>query len=1470
MVTNVVSPIAVDLGAVHTGVVSLQEASSAVTSLNASLIVVDPGDLTLGQKKRTQKRHQVRGYKRRKLAKRLLWVILKSYYGVRLELLDITKRMRFEDGVNGLLNRRGFSYYTEEIDTDGLPSILELYNYGFTFLDKDKTLDSQLGDMALRIDECLNAEVFKWDEDSDEYKKRLTYFEGENDKKKGKAFQEIRKKLKDVLVTLQKGVTGHKSRIEYLNDIRADINLFWESTFAPLQQTNLTSESFANLVGHISNLQLKCLRKYFNVPEWKTGDKWDESRMALVFKRYLLGWHPISSEERLNHRNLKDWCASNEGKILACWLEKDPKHSIPPYEDQNNRHPPKCSTLLLDGEVLTRDYPDWPLWVEAMNTQSFLDNAPYVVNQSQNEMEIALRKLQILFDRSSRSDCISLRKIVFEKDEKAIENDIATLRARLGQYTDNFLVCVKRYFKECNAAEKGEWYPEIPNRLLKLCNQNPPHKNKIAHKQLSLLLGQEITEEGLSQLKVYLSTRHEKPLPQDLGKKKAGMCRFTPLIVGADATKEKKRFGQAFKEVYETPLEDKTVSKEVYALRRKIPLAAEVLADFFAKPEEDKHSTLVYRYNNPFIWSQIYDLLEGDIHGFSHTCRHCTNDNHFRSSLFKIDQKGEPIAHAKRLTANSNEPFDGMIAKLIKRIAIDLARIKAKELTAWYQAHFEAYSMARTQVIVPFAVEENAFEFSMDVSDIKKKDDYKSKDKDEIKRNAKLHAERFKKEWEDKDTRIKNDGNGICPYCGKRIESHGQIDHIIPRANSLKSHGTIFNSEPNLIYACAGCNAKKSNNEYTLEHLSSDYLNVVFGTSNVRTISSRIETVFTQIQLRNKHYATAFAEMEREDRQIIRHALFLNDGSNVKKALLAELQQLNKTKVNGTQRWLVKYFSAYLRKKLKADNVPLDVSVIAFRLNADEISQLRSHLAEKYPVFKKPDEQPSFSHIVDATLAFSMWNYAWRLNQGEVITEEDRDALIQSYLPTAFEIRKQSRVSPFDKHPATMKLFKDSIYGDKFLSLILPKSGKLAIGFSLHEKAYCEIPPQKKLTADEIYRLLHPFLQQKAERAPATLEEWIAHLKDGSMICRLYPIHANHAREFLHHVAKNKATSEEILQADLLDNLHYYTLKESVFKQVEALKRDVASKEKKRKETAKKEGRELSEEENITQKREDIQACIDTFIKSDKLILKLGRSLFHTQTLRHPAYALWREILLDGQIDNEVNERDFCRRIAQKYAPRPKSVGRHTHARTGFSLPILKPPSSGAFRIRRGGKEKPVWQVLECNTPKSPSTVGFEVINGMTNFEQEVERPELLTRNIHGVKGRYKTHQSYTRMDKRLILPIPKEMLIDSALLEAQLSPGSKGRPKVWLKIKTDFLSSLATQANVPLHAQIFRSIKLNESLLVAWKNDAALRHFKFRDGKCSILASGAQFTILHGAIESAKLARELYNKQENEASGAL
>lgn len=1425
---TILSPIAVDLGAVNTGVVSLPELTSSVESLNAATIVINPGDITFGQKKRTARRHQVRVYKRRKMAKRLLWVILKSYYKVNVDSLGIKEKIAFEDCINGLLNRRGFSYYTEEINIEDLPDTQGLTNLGFHFINPKKTLESQLNDLVLNVEEHLKAPIFEWKDDSDEYKQALSLIEEESEKKCKVKFNKIRSTLKDILLNLRKNATGHKPRSEYFTDIRSDILSAWDVTLSPLKQTTLTPDTFANLVGHISNLQLRCLRKYFNVAEWKSGDQWDEARMASIFKKYLAGWHPDTDEKIANRNELRAWCAEHENAILDCWLEKSPVLSIPPYEDQNNRHPPKCSTLLLDGEVLDCEYPDWMSWIEAMNTQGFLDGAPYTTDKSQTEKDVALRKLQLIFDRSAAADCISLRKIVFAKDEASILEDLSILRARLGIYTETFIECATRYFKECKAAEKGEWYPEYPGRLLRLCNQNPPHKNKISHTQLSLLLGQDITEETLPDLIGYLSTQTKKEVPSTKGKKAFETVRFTPMIIGENATMLKKKFGQAFKELYNESLTEEKPDKEISSLRQKIPLVAEVLAEYFIDKDDDKFPKFVHRYNDPFIWSQIYDILKGDAHGFSHTCRHCTNDNHFRSSKI-VTKNGEDIAHAKRLTANTNEPFDGMIAKLVKRIAIELAHLKANELTTWYQANQKQDFDMPLRMEIPFAVEENAFEFSMDTAEIKREEKYKNKDIKKLKSLAQRHDKQVEWKWQNKTERIKGDGDDICPYCGKLIGKNGQIDHIIPRAVSLKEYGTIFNSEPNLIYACTGCNKAKSNTIYHLKNLNSTYLKNIFDTDNSKVIASEIESKLKEIKKKNKHYATAFAEIPKEERQIIRHALFLDDASEVKKELLAELRQINKTNVNGTQRWLVKYFSKYLREILKKNGIPLEVQVKSSRFNADEISQLRKHLAEANPIFEKPEVQPAYSHIVDATLAFGLWNYTHNLKNDEDITETDRDAMIQAYLPTEFEIKNVSRKSAFDKSPAALKLFKDSIYGDRFFSLLLLKSGKLAFGFSLHEGAYCEFPKNKKTNPNEIYRLLRPFFQQKEKPSPETLEDWIEQVKVGETTRTIYPIHANHAREFLHYIAKNEATPEELQQAEMLDRLHYYTLKTSVFSVIDSIK-----------------------------KGKDKQAEITKFLQKNFAFT----SEFNTKIV-HPSYAVWEEILKDDMLYEISSEAELAELLSAKYAPRPSTTRKHTRAHLTFSLPILKGPSSGAFRVCRGTFDKKTWQVLECNTPDSPSTSGFEIVNGKTDFKREVERPELFTKNVYGVNGRHKASQRYTRMDKRQTLPIPREELRNSALLEAQLSPGSKDRSKVWLKVKTKFLNSLNPKDTLPLYAKLSQSIKLEGKLLEAWKTDVVLSKFKFRDNKCIVLASGKTFTILHGSIESPAWARNLYNKQE-------
>ena len=51
---------------------------------------------------------------------------------------------------------------------------------------------------------------------------------------------------------------------------------------------------------------------------------------------------------------------------------------------------------------------------------------------------------------------------------------------------------------------------------------------------------------------------------------------------------------------------------------------------------------------------------------------------------------------------------------------------------------------------------------------------------------------------------VRQASNGICPYCGKRIEE-GHIDHIIP----ISKGGT--SSPDNLAWVCASCNLSKSN-----------------------------------------------------------------------------------------------------------------------------------------------------------------------------------------------------------------------------------------------------------------------------------------------------------------------------------------------------------------------------------------------------------------------------------------------------------------------------------------------------------------------------------------------------------------------------------------------------------------------------------------------------------------------------------
>jgi hypothetical protein len=112
MPNKIISPIAIDMGAKNTGVYlnHFEQGEDPTTSGNrqGKTIVIDGASITWSQAGRTQKRHQIRTNKRRKLSKRLLKLVLNEY-GIKPDLKQ-------QEYLNGLLNRRGYTYLVEGLD----------------------------------------------------------------------------------------------------------------------------------------------------------------------------------------------------------------------------------------------------------------------------------------------------------------------------------------------------------------------------------------------------------------------------------------------------------------------------------------------------------------------------------------------------------------------------------------------------------------------------------------------------------------------------------------------------------------------------------------------------------------------------------------------------------------------------------------------------------------------------------------------------------------------------------------------------------------------------------------------------------------------------------------------------------------------------------------------------------------------------------------------------------------------------------------------------------------------------------------------------------------------------------------------------------------------------------------------------------------------------------------------------------
>ena len=1370
---TLISPIAIDLGAVNTGIAMTHhwEDSTEIAPVIGETIIVNPGKITLGMKTRTIKRHTERNYKRRKMAKRLLWVILRDVYSIDHILpQEESAKKRVIEAINGLLNRRGFTFLSEEEVT-----------------------------------------------------------------------------------------VGAKPREVYLVEIAKDIKDMWDTLLSVLTDTSLTPISFARLVGHISNLQLKCLRKYFNDKSFFEGDKWDAERMLHVYRRYLRSWHVENPSEVIKHTNrlaLLQLCDSGTS-VLDIWTSTDAAMSIPPYEDQNNRHPPKCRSLLLDPLALSTQYPSWKNWVETLyeyecgRSNNFFKNYSFSLNSD----EAYARCLQVLFDRTTKTDAISLRKICQSVTPTELD-DYQTLRQRLGNETDSFCACAKVYFKECDDVIKGVWIAKNAANLLRLCNANPPHKDKIAPELISTLLGfsfDEMSKEKLVHFLEETKLKHQKTL----------------IGLAKDCATAQKTYGISFNDVYNEVNESHAKSKDkdeklLWSIKTYLTEAAPRLVQYLF-PKDAENIAKIRSFHSPYIWAQLYNILEGDAHGFSHSCRACTLDNRFRSATFKTEANGMAIANAKRLPGDSTQPFDGMVARLMKHIAVEAAKKKADHIKAWVTANQETLTKTPLEISIPVAIEENRFDFTEELSKLKKQDGYNS--------NVKQKSDTTAHKWEDKETRIKNDGGAICPYCGKPIVANGHIDHIIPRAYSLEKYETIFNSEANLIYSHAACNVTKGRNLYTFSDLNPNYLKAVFATSDIGAIEHKLLNDYYTLKKKKQNIVSAFVSLTREERNTIRHLLFVeNSGSEISKvreALIHDLRHLNKTFVNGTQRWMVRYFRTALERNLQENNIPIKPIIYPMLFSAEDIHSARLLINQE-----KKHPQPVFSHVIDAALVLGRCIARQRafLDAPFKSVEEER-AFYTCLIPEVFSVNTVTRTEPYNRQPQSSPIFKDSIYGTKYLSVVVDKQGVLKAGFS-SKNAVALTSKQKDMPA--IYTALKQFLRQDKKALPETFDEIVRRVQQ-TKVAFICPIDAPKANEFLHQIAHDVTTDKlKNDQADWLDKLRYFSQKVDVIG-------TIADKDKgclptlqkaKKKQCLEQLGYDVDKEKIKPTQYDEYLAklshaewsrAVDEIRNELSLVLKTKLTIpFNKGKIIHPALHDWENIvmsipqhLLWQNVAEVAAEWTTIKQGLLKTKKSPK-VRAHGKTATVFSLPQIC-DVSGGFRIRRKTSTgKTVWQTLSI---AEFAIGGFSAENHELNTKKSILQPHLRQKNVSAIKGRAVNIQNTVHLDEWREIPLdiigPNAKTLIKSL---RIAPGSESRRNIRIALRSNIAEEIFGVASKQF-SELEHDVKQRYNK-GRWETYPELALVKPRDKKpIYLLAFGKDYLVIAYTSEQNVQQTNLYNQ---------
>lgn len=1397
---TVYSNIAIDLGGKYTGCVSYTSSIlPSADDINAFIIEMpdDGKGIKYTVKDRTQKRHMIRALDRFKKARKLIYLVISSV--IHRELTADEK-----EAISSLMKRRGYTRLEAEIDLDILKECpVDLFaSYIKDLFDESQSLYGQFNQRCCDLD---SAKVMMKELSQDEFNKAVESSELD------KTEIELYKSAFDVMVKAAENIIntcefGNKHRKQYLSDIKADINK--DSRLADIVKSFYGNEKLFKCVGNISNLQLRALRWYFNDINMKGNPKWIPERFKKVWARAYKYFHYPKEDQQKARELIKNLEISNDVTSLLCSI--DPLDTIPPYEDQNNRNPPTDLTLLLSPKALDKKYTNlWEKWAE-----KFAKLYPNLKYQLEDIVKISDRKsridvkssssytqskvfnsyvMQRLFDLAAdKNEPITLlRSWVRDPSNSKLADTVKIIQSVVEDREDDFYKLAQSYYNEVEMAKSGLW-SVIDDPLLEISGIHPPMKNKV----ISTLVG--------NVLGINNDFDYEKFLEVWRAPIKG---RKTLKSVCKDIEGLRKEYGNTFKIEYDYANYSAKEKKErLTADQKKLVEINKIIEEIspLVRNSISQDPLSEIKFNNPFSFSQLYTLIETDTLGFSSNCVAVNMENNARMQFLLGNH-----ALCSRLPTESVRPFDGALGKILERQAYEIAKVKSAEIK-------ELDSLNETVINVGILIEQNKFEFTESIAKIKK-----SKLLEKIKKRSQSGVSRQLKKWENKEKRIKSASRGVCPYTGERIsETNGEIDHIIPRSFTKSSMGTIFNSEANLIFCSKTGNQNKKEKVYTLRDLSPNYLNAIFGLSDILKIQQEIECTVAIVNEKNPRFL--FDMMTPKEQVCCRHALFMPQ-SKAYRLVVSSLARSYSTRVNGTQSYFVKVIISKLRNELSSwlKSNRNTLNFFAYKVDPSDVHSTRDDLSKLNALLKKQKNQPITSHAIDALCVLSAASTVEYISEN--ISENGKISFLSNIenlkkvVPNQYRVMRIEKKSLFNKDvPESSKLFKEKIYAEHFLT-VMTLNDKLKVGFDWNSSGEGNAVEIIKCQKD-VLELLSPFFTEKVSYDDLFHAYRIDKIKAFSFM-----------HKFLAHEIEENQLSKR--QYELLNSLHYTTLNTDVSS-------IIYSETDKEFKTA---------DEIMNEKNFAIKIKFPSWLKSD------GR-----KSLVLPSKNEWEGIVStfkdllgkqvkDGNEKNIINERLNLRR-------KNTSALKHKGTKRVFSLPIIDGPSGGIRIRRKSFNNQDIYQMVTAGSAKSK---GFSVKNGKVSWDDFVMIDTYISNNLTpaDLSGSYSN--SFIPMDE-------ERLVFKDDSLSIFMSPSTEDRRMIRIiQSFDDFNFCLGNKFKSPFDIPSVITLKSNkdchdlDNFLSKINKDFI---GKPRYGNLKLLSIGNKVCYWYQVVSSNKKMQEVFN----------